>query len=101
MAVRRCLGSQTHCNVTGPRGDVLNNKLFPPALTQFLSDEAPKDIAGAACGGWYDDAHGPCRIGLRPCDPWQNRQRGSAGGQMQKTSAGELHRALSWIIRRS
>ena len=33
-------------------------------------------------------AHRPRRIGLRPCDARDNRQRGSARGQLQKTSTG-------------
>src|SRR2546430_5923919 len=47
------------------------------------------DVKRAASGEADDDAHRPCRIGLCPCDPRRCRQRSSAGGQMQKSSAGE------------
>jgi hypothetical protein len=36
-------------------------------------------------------AHRPRRIGLRPSDAQHRRQRGSAGGQMQKFPAGGFH----------
>ena len=36
------------------------------------------------------DAHRPRRIGLRPRDARHGRQRGSARGQMQKLSGGEV-----------
>src|SRR5262249_15991875 len=38
-----------------------------------------------------NDAHRPRRIGLRPRDPRNGWQRGSARDQMQKLSAGEFH----------
>src|SRR5262249_33988654 len=39
----------------------------------------------------HDDAHRPRRIGLRPRDPRDGRQRGSACGEMEKISAGKFH----------
>src|SRR6185295_4428940 len=47
--------------------------------------------------GWesHNEAHRPGRIPLRPCDPQQGRQRGSARGQTQKSTAGKFHRRTS------
>ena len=42
----------------------------------------------------HDDAHRPRRIALRPCDARDDRQRGSAGCQMQKLTARNLHCVL-------
>ena len=42
-----------------------------------------------------DHAHRPRRIGLRPRDARDGRQRGSARGQMQKLSGGEV--SLSYL----
>ena len=41
-----------------------------------------------------DDAHRPRRIGLRPCDTRDGRERGSARCQMQKLPAGKFHGVL-------
>src|SRR5215467_2218801 len=42
-------------------------------------------------GGTDDYAHRPGWIGLRPSKARHGRQRGGAGGQMQKISAGKFH----------
>ena len=42
-----------------------------------------------------DDAHRPRRIGLRPRDARDGRERGSARGQMQEYAAGKFHSSPS------
>jgi hypothetical protein len=49
-----------------------------------LTDQAPDYVDTPASGKADDDAHRPRRIGLRPSETRDCRQRGSAGGQMQK-----------------
>ena len=48
----------------------------------------------------HDDAHWSRRIRLRPCDPRNDGQRGSARGEMQKLSAGKFHGTQNrcWLI---
>jgi transposase len=50
-----------------------------------------KGLCPAAGGKADDDAHRPCRIGLRPSERRHRRERGSARCQMQKLSALEFH----------
>src|SRR5262249_56416889 len=56
-------------------------------LRQLLTHQAREDVSWAASGKGDDHAHRPRRIGLRPHDPRDGRQRGSARCQMQKLSA--------------
>jgi hypothetical protein len=71
---------------------VLDDKRLAEPLQEPSTDQACHDVEGAAWGSGNDDAHGPRRIGLRPSGPRESRQRGSAGGQMQKLPpAGKFH----------
>jgi putative tryptophan/tyrosine transport system substrate-binding protein len=49
---------------------------------QPLTDQACNDVGSSARGKADDGAHRPRRIGLRPCDARNCRQRGRARGQM-------------------
>jgi hypothetical protein len=60
-------------------------------LRQPLTDEASGDVGSATSGKTDNHAHRPRRIGLRPCNAGYDRQRGSAGGQMQKFATGKFH----------
>ena len=51
---------------------------------------AGAEVVGPAWNNADHDAHRPRRIGLRPRDVRHGRQRGSACGQMQKLSGGEV-----------
>jgi hypothetical protein len=55
-----------------------------------LSDQARRDVGCAGRGEWHDQTHRPRRIGLRPSEARQRRQRGSARSEMQKISAGKF-----------
>src|SRR5215472_14412308 len=70
---------------------VVDNKLLAEPLRQPLSDQARRDVGCAGRGDWHDQTHWPRRIGLRPCDARDGRERGSARSQMQKLSAGKFH----------
>ena len=63
----------------------------PSRADSHLRDQACDDVRPAAGRGAYDNPHRPRRIGLRPRDARDCRERGGAGGQMQKLSAGKSH----------
>src|SRR5262249_59505242 len=66
-------------------------------LCQGLPYEARDEVRRKAGREANDDAHRPRRIGLRPRDPRYGRQRGSAGGEMQKlSSVGKFHAAPAY-----
>src|SRR5262249_59134782 len=56
-----------------------------------VTNEASSNVVHATGCKWEKDAHWPHRIGLRPRNARRHRQRGSAGGQVQKLSAGKFH----------
>src|SRR5262249_58359975 len=69
---------------------VLNDELRTEPLGEPLTYYARDDVNRLARGKSDDDAHRPRRIGLRPCDPRNGRQRGSPRCQMQEFAAGEV-----------
>src|SRR5262249_17867391 len=81
-------------NIASGARSVLDDEWLPEPLRQPLTHQACDDVARPA--GWKtdNDAHRPRRIGLRESKGRGGRQRGSAGGQMQKISAGKFHSAL-------
>src|SRR5262245_17762020 len=70
---------------------VLDDEWLPEPLRQPLTHQTCDDVARPARRKADNDAHRPRRIALRPRDPRDGRQRGSARGQMQKISAGKFH----------
>src|SRR5215471_1857062 len=70
---------------------VLDNKLLTEPLRQPLTHQTRDDVGRTGWSERHDDAHRSQRIGLRPRHARQNRQRGGAGCQMQKLSAGKFH----------
>jgi len=79
-------------DIGGCPGSVFDDELLAELLRQPLTDQARGDVGGAAGGKADNQPHRPGRIGLRPCNTRDSRQRGSAGGQMQKLSAvGKFH----------
>ena len=83
LGAHDCLGSDIRA-CTWP---VLNNELLAEALRQPLSYQACHDVGGTTGGESDDDAHWARRIGLRPSEARDGRQRGSARDQMQKSAA--------------
>ena len=70
---------------------ILHHYRLAPARGQTLGKQTGCGIAGAASAKRQDEAHRPRRIGLSPRDPRDGRQRGGPGGQMQKSTAGQVH----------
>src|SRR4051812_34124215 len=77
---------------------VLDDERLAEVIRQPLTNQAREELGRAAGRKADDDAHWPRRIGLRPRNLRHGRQRGSACGQMQKSSAGKFHKSLpaSW-----
>src|SRR5262245_21501897 len=80
--------------IAGSADPVLDDELLPETLGQPLCHQARGEIATTARRKADHKTHRPRRIGLRPCDARNCWQRGRAGGQMQKSSAGKFHSAL-------
>src|SRR5262249_40513090 len=78
-------------DVAGSAGPILDEDLLAKPLRQPLTQQAADHILRAAGGKTDDQAHRPRRIGLRPCNSRDSRERGSARCQMEKISAGKFH----------
>jgi hypothetical protein len=91
IAVCRRTHDRLYTDIPATAGTVLDEELLTEALRQQLSNEARSNVVHATGCKWDNDAHRPRRIGLRESDPRHNRQRGSAGGEIQKISAGKFH----------
>jgi hypothetical protein len=70
---------------------VLDKEWLAEPLREPLTHQARDYVDTAARGKADEGAHRLGRIGLRPRDPRDGRQRGSARGQMQKFAAGKFH----------
>src|SRR5262249_56748202 len=68
-----------------------NDPLLAEPLRKCLTHEARNDVRRETSSIRDDDTHRPRRIGLRPSDARHSRQRSSAGGQTQKSTAGKVH----------
>jgi hypothetical protein len=100
----------------------INPTLYDKLPFNFIRDSAPPVAGGAPGSGAAakrkrvpannvaefiarrkrdDPVYRPRRIGVRPCNPRRDRERGSADGQVQKLSAGEFHFSLSRALTRS
>src|SRR5262249_61492012 len=77
----------------------LDEHLLAQALRQILSDDACHGVVWPAGSERHDPMYRPRRIGLRPYDARDGRQRGSNTCQMQKLTAGEVHFAPLWKIK--
>src|SRR5262249_30436724 len=77
---------------------VLDDELLAEALRQPLAHQAREDVSRAAWSNADDDMHRLRRIGLRPSQARNGRQRSSARNQMQKISAGKFHFELSLCL---
>src|SRR5262249_16708046 len=81
-----------HANIAAGPSDVLDIELLPERFAEFLSGNPREDIGASAGREWHNHAHRTRRVGLRPSDARDGRQRGSARGQMQKMpTVGKFH----------
>src|SRR5262245_49857928 len=91
VAVRRRLHDRLGTDIAAGTRPVLDDELLAEPLGQPMTDQARGDVGSTTGGKSDDNAHWPRRIGLRPRDARQSRQRGSARGQMQELSTGKFH----------
>ena len=83
-------------DIAGGARPVLDDEWLAEPLRQPLADQAREDVIRATGGKADDYAHRPRRIGLRPSEARDSRERGSARCQMQElSSAGKFHRGPS------
>src|SRR5262245_45114973 len=80
-----------HADSTAGAGYVFNNDGLAERDPHALGHDAPNRICWPASRKRYDHRDRPRRIVLRPSNARYGRQRGSARGQMQKSSAGKFH----------
>ena len=83
-----CLG----CEIATSPSSIFDNELLAKSFRQPLTDQTGMKVVGAARGKPNKDARRPHRVALRASNPRNRRQRGGAGGQLQKLPAvGTLH----------
>src|SRR5262249_17524369 len=73
---------------------VFDNDLRLPCLGEPVCNDPGNRVGPRARRKGHDDADVACRPCLRASDTRCGRQRGSAGGELQKFAARKLHRAL-------
>src|SRR6516164_4037450 len=78
-------------DVAAEAWSVLDYEWLTEPLGQPLAQEASDDVWRAACVKRDDHIDRTRRITLCPCNRRHSRQRGSAGGQMQKLATGKFH----------
>ena len=100
VAVSRRARDRLQGEIAAATRPVVDDQRLAEPLRQRLTNEPRNDVGRAAGGNEDDQSNWPRRIGLRTCDPRDRRERGSARGQMQKSSAGKFHRGPS-LSRRS
>ena len=92
VAVRRRFHDHFGADIAGGARSVLDDELLAKSLRQPLTHQARDDVGRTTGRKADNDAHRVRRIGFRPRDARHRRERGSARGQMQKSSAGKFHR---------
>src|SRR5215469_10222212 len=92
-----CLGS----NIAARTRPVFDDELLTKVLRQPLTEKTCKQVRHAPRRKSNDQADRPCRIGLRPRDARDDRERGSARSEMQKSTARKSHSVPSVICRQS
>ena len=70
---------------------VLDDEWLAETLRQPLTNQAREDVGRTAGRKADHDTYRSRRIGLRPGDGRQRRERSNARGQMQKSSTGKCH----------
>src|SRR5262249_20888238 len=91
ITVRGRAHDRLGADVAARARSVVDDKWLAQPFRQPLAHQARVNVVRAAGSKSDDDAHRPRRIGLRPCDARNSRQRDSARCQMQKISAGKFH----------
>src|SRR5262245_25925357 len=94
IAVWRRTHDRLYTDIATTARTVLDDELLTEALRQPLTNEARSNVVNTT----GRKSHRPRRIGLRSCNTRHGRQRGSAGGQIQKISAGKFHGLPLWRV---
>src|SRR6516225_1968233 len=81
-------------DIAGSARPVLDDELLAKPLRQPLTDQPRYNVGIPASGKANDPPYRPRWIGLRPSETRHSWQRGSAGGQMQKSTTGNFHGVL-------
>jgi hypothetical protein len=74
-------------NIAARTGPVLDDERLAEPFGQPLPGQARDDVAAAAGVKADDQAYRPQRIGLRPCNARDRRQRHSTGRKLEKMTA--------------
>src|SRR5215467_2678313 len=95
VAVGRSARDRLECEIAAGARPVVDDHRLAEPLRQRLADQAPNDVGRAAGRNEDDQGHRPHWVGLGPRHSRDRRQHGSAGRQMEKSSAGEFHSITS------
>src|SRR5262245_16016240 len=99
MAVGWRTDDHLGADITAGTRPVLDDEWLTKPLRQPLTHQPCDNVILTASGKPDDDAHRARRVGLRPCDARNRRQRGGARGKMQKRSAGKFHHNVTPLFR--
>jgi hypothetical protein len=91
ISVWRRIHDRLGSNIAAGTRPVLDDEGLTQTLRQPLSYQARGDVGRAAGGKADDQAYWPHRIGLRPSEARYGWERGSTGGQVQKSTARQVH----------
>src|SRR5262249_34804745 len=91
IAVRARAHDRLGSHIAAGTRSVLDNKRLTETLRQPLGYQARDDIRPAAGRKTDNDAHWSRGISLCPCEARDGRQRGSARGEMQESTARSCH----------
>src|SRR6516165_6160918 len=96
IAIGGCLHDRFGGDIAGSARPVLDHELLAKSLRQPLTHEACDDVGSPASREADDDAHRSRRIGLRSCDPRDNRASRASCYQIHKLTPGEVHGVPTW-----
>src|SRR5262249_30356530 len=91
VAVRLRLGDRLDGEIAASAGPVLDDELLPHSLRQPLTYQARDNVSRTAGGSANNQMYRARRIGLRPREARDFRERGRARCEMEKISAGKFH----------
>ena len=91
VAVGSSSGDAADADAAACTGHIFDDHGLTEQCPHMLGQYACERVRGTARGEGHDNCDRSHRIGLRPRNVRDGRQRGSACGQMQKISAGKFH----------
>src|SRR5262249_51797227 len=91
VAVGRGAHDRLGGNIAARAWSILDDERLTEPLRQALAHQASDDVSRSTRRKTDNDVDWSCRIGLGPGEMRYGRERGSAGGQMQKITARKFH----------